>query len=125
MTAHVVTERAGTLVLSPPPGGWFPTAGATAPYRWLPEEQWSDEAVVSAAAARAGRAVVDRALQQVERKARLLETRARLGVRRSAVEERRWQRLCDERRHLEQLEAALARVVRRYEDQQALRLVRP
>lgn len=123
MTAPLVAERAGTVVIPAPAGGRL-TAGALAPYERDPAEHWSTEAVITAAMARVGRALVDRQLVALERKVRSLEVRARMGERRTAAQEQTFRRLTHQRRQLEALEAALARVARQYEDQQALRLVR-
>lgn len=123
MTAPLVVERAGTVEISAPAGGWK-TARDLRPYELDDAEQWAGEAILSAATARVGRGVIGRVLQRLERKARLFDARVRMGQRLTAREEVAFRRLRHDLRHLERLEEGLARVVRRFEDQQALRLVK-
>lgn len=123
MTAPLVAERAGTVVIPAPAGGRL-TAGALASYERDPAEQWAGEAVLYAATARVGRDELRALLRQLDRKRALTDARLRLGHRLTGREEAAWRRLVNRVRHLEALEASLARVVRQYEDQQALRLVR-
>lgn len=123
MSGPLVVERDGTLVVPAPAGGRL-TPGAVAPYERDPAEHWAGDAVVSAAAARAGRDELRAVLRQLDRKRALTDARLRLGHRLTGREDRAWRQLVTRVRHLEALEASLARVVRQYEDHQALRLVR-
>lgn len=91
-------------------------------------ERWCGEAVLTARAAQVGLAEVRQRLRAVTREAReaaQVDATVTLFTRLTPREQARRKALVGRVRALEELEAALARVVRRFEHHQAQRAVRP